>query len=339
VATIKDVAKRAGVSPTTAKRAIYEPHLLAPKTLERVRKAIEELGYEPDLNAGGLRRGWNKTIGLIVGNILEPFFADLMRSVVRSGREKGYAVITMENEYRAENELPVLRMLYGYRVGGLIIRSGFWGSNLEYLKRLHQRGIYVVEIDHFYPGSPFSHVMLDNEKAVMEGVRYLADLGHRRIAFLGHFHNPQVPDERSLAFPKAMRALGLPLLEPYLRSLPELGEQGAYALTHELMGLSEPPTALFALNGTGVAGAFRALRELGLRIPKDVSLLTFDNYSWMELVVPPLDTIEQPVEEMGRLATQLVAQAMETRDLTKVVRYRLPGRLIRRGSCAPPKLS
>lgn len=130
-----------------------------------------------------------------------------------------------------------------------------------------------MEVDQFYPGSPFSHVMLDNERGVLEGVRYLAELGHRRIAFLSYISNPEVPDERSLAFPKAMRALGLPLPEAYLRPLPALGEPGAYALTHELMRLPEPPTALFAVSG---AGALRALKELGLRIPQDVSLLTFD---------------------------------------------------------------
>ncbi|BFH77131.1 LacI family DNA-binding transcriptional regulator (plasmid) [Thermus thermophilus] len=335
--TIKDVAKRAGVSPTTAKRALYEPHLLAPETLERVRKAIEELGYEPDLNAGGLRRGWNRTLGLVVGDILEPFFAALARAVIQRAREKGYGVITVENEYRADHELPLLRTLHGYRVAGILLRSGFWGSNLGYLKRLQSRGVAVVEVDHFYPGSPFSHVMLDNERGVLEGVRYLAELGHRRIAFLGYIGNPEVPDERSLAFPKAMRALGFPLPEAYLRPLPALGEPGAYALTHELMRLPEPPTALFAVSGAGAAGALRALKELGLRIPQDVSLLTFDNYSWMELVDPPLDAIEQPVEEMARLATELVVRMVESRDPSLVVHYRLPGRLIRRGSCAPPR--
>lgn len=336
VPTIKDVAKRAGVSPTTAKRAIYEPHLLAPQTLERVRKAIEELGYEPDLNAGGLRRGWNKTLGLVVGDILEPFFSELARTVIRTAREKGYAVILMENEYKASHELRVLRTLYSYRVAGILVRSGYWGSNLDYLKKLQSRQVYVLEIDHFYPGSPFSHIMLDNEKAVYEGVRYLAELGHRKIAFLGWAENPQVPDERSLAFPKVIRALRLPLREEFLPSLTTLGEQGAYTRTHMLMRLPEPPTALFAINGMVAAGALRAIRECGLRIPQDVSLLTFDNYSWMEFIAPPLDAIEQPVLQMAQLATEVVIQAIESRNTSFVVRHRFPGRLIRRGSCAPP---
>ncbi|HEU4741577.1 MAG TPA: LacI family DNA-binding transcriptional regulator [Meiothermus sp.] len=333
---ILDVAKRAGVAPTTAKRAIHEPHLLKPETLERVRQAIQELGYEPDQVAGGLRRGRTQTIGLMVGNIMEPFFALLVRTVAHAVQSRGYALIVTDNEYDSKLELANLRVLYGHRVSGLIIRSGYGESNLDYLKRMRERGTYVLEIDYFYPDSPFGHVMLDNEGSVFEGVRYLHALGHRRIATLGSYDPIYHPEERSRAFPKALQAVGLPLIEDYQRVI-LLTEPEAYRLTLELMRLPTPPTAIFSLNGTEAAGAFRALGELGLRIPQDVSLLTFDNYSWTSLVTPPLDVIEQPVEEMGRTAVEIVLEAVEHQTLDKVVRRRFPGKLIRRGSCGPPK--
>lgn len=333
---ILDVAKRAGVAPTTAKRAINEPHLLAPKTLARVRKAIEELGYEPDQVAGGLRRGRTQTIGLMVGNIMEPFFASLVRTVAHAVQNQGYALIVTDNEYNAKIELSNLRVLLGHRVSGLIIRSGYGESNLDYLKRMQERGTYVFEIDYFYPNSPFGHVMLDNESSVFEGVRYLHALGHRRIATLGSYDPVYHPEERSRAFPRAMQAVGLPLIEDYQRVI-SLTEPEAYNLTLELMRLLEPPTAIFSLNGTEAAGAFRAIKELGLRIPEDVSLLTFDNYSWTGLVTPALDVIEQPVEEMGLAAVEIVLDAVENQTLDKVVRKRFPGRLIKRGSCAAPR--
>lgn len=332
---ILDVAKRAGVAPTTANRAIHEPHLLKPETLERVRKAIQELGYEPDRVAGSLRRGRTQTIGLMVGNIMEPFFASLVRTVAHAVQGLGYALLVTDNEYDAKLELANLRVLYGHRVSGLIIRSGYGASNLDYLKRMQERGTYVLEIDYFYPDSPFSHVMLDNESCVFEGVRYLHALGHRRIATLGSYDPIHHPEERSRAFPKALQAVGLPLIEEYQRVI-RLTEPEAYRLTLELMRLPNPPTAIFSLNGTEAAGAFRALNELGLRIPQDISLLTFDNYSWTSLVTPPLDVIEQPVEEMGYAAVEIVLDAIENRTLDKVVRRRFPGKLIRRGSCAPP---
>lgn len=335
VANILDVAKRAGVAPTTAKRAIHEPHRLAPETLARVRKAIEELGYEPDQLAGSLRRGRTQTLGLMVGNIIEPFFAALIRSIARQARARGYALMVADSEYDSAIELQHLKMFRGQRVSGLIIRSAFGSPNLDYLVQMHKRGTYILEIDHFYPNSPFSYVMLDGRQCVFTGVKYLYDLGHRRIATLGDYHPVITPDERSRVFPEAMQAVGLAPIPEYQRVI-ERSEEAAYHLTLELMRLPEPPTALFSLTGSEAAGAFRALKELGLRIPQDVSLLTFDNYSWTALVTPPLDVIEQPVEAMGQVAVEIVLEAIENQTLDKVVRRRFPGRLIRRGSCAPP---
>jgi len=336
VPNILDVAKRAGVSPTTAKRAIQEPRLLRPATLARVQRAIEELGYEPDQLAGSLRRGRTRTVGLMVGNIIEPFFAALIRTVAHEVRARGYALMVADSEYDSGLELENLRMFSGQRVSGLLLRSAFGSPNLEYLKQMQKRGTYILQIDHFYPGSPFGYVMLDAQGCVFEGVRYLRDLGHCRIASLGAYHPTLTPDERSRVFPLALNAVGLSPNPTYQRAIPR-SEEAAYALTLELLRLDEPPTALFSLTGTEAAGAFRAVRELGLRIPEDVSLLTFDNYSWTSLVTPPLDVIEQPVETMGRAAARVVLAAVEEGPPPEPVRLLFPGRLIKRGSCAPPR--
>lgn len=332
---IHDVAKRAGVSATTAKRAINEPQLLTKATLDRVTKAITDLNYEPDRTAGALRRGHSHTIGLMVGNIIESFFAQLTRTVAKAVHARGYALIVADNEYDSTLELENLRMFHGHRVSGLIVRSAFGSGNLEYLKRLHEQGTYILEIDHFLAGSPFGHVMFKNAECVQMGVHYLHDLGHKRIAALTVFDAEKLQDERGQAFPKVMKSLGLRLPKAYQRGA-TLSEEGAYSLTLELLRLPEPPTAIFSMTGNEAAGAFRAIRELKLRIPDDVSFLTFDDYSWTSLVDPPLDVIIQPIEDMGLAAVDIVMDAIQSRDLKKVVRKRFPGTLIRRGSCAPP---
>jgi LacI family transcriptional regulator len=336
VTTIHDVAKRAGVSATTAKRAIHEPQLLTKATLERVRNAITDLNYEPDRTAGALRRGHSHTIGLMVGNIIEFFFAQLTRTVAKAVHARGYALIVADNEYDSSLELENLRMFHGHRVSGLIVRSAFGSGNLEYLKRLHEQGTYILEIDHFLADSPFGHVMLENTECVHMGVRYLHDLGHKRIAALTVFDAEKLQDERGKAFPNVMKSFGLRVPKAYQRGA-TLSEEGAYSLTLELLRLPEPPTAIFSMTGNEAAGAFRAIRELKLRIPEDVSFLTFDDYSWTSLVNPPLDVITQPIEDMGLAAVDIVMNAIQSRDLTQVVRKRFPGKLIRRGSCAPPK--
>jgi LacI family transcriptional regulator len=302
--------------------------------LEKVRRAVSELNYEPDQLAAALRRGQSKTIGLIVGNIVEPFFAQLIRTIGKAVREKGYTLLVADNEYDAVNELDQLKTFYGHRVGGLILRSGYGTPNLEYLWRFKARGTPVVEIDYFFPGSPFSHVMLDNEGCIRTGVSYLASLGHTRIAALGTYDKTILPDERTWAFPRVMREAGLTLPETYQRVIHPTADD-AFLLTKELMGLAEPPTALFLTTGNLATGSFRALKELGLTVPTDVSLLTFDNYPWTSLVDPAIDVIEQPVEEMGEAASALVLRAIDVPE-SLVERLRFAGRLIKRGSCSSP---
>ena len=143
-----------------------------------------------------------------------------------------------------------------------------------------------------------------------------------------------MPDERTLAFPAAMAAAGLPLPAAYRRVIHPTPTD-AYRLTRELMALPEPPTALFATTGNLALGAFEALRELGLRIPGDVSLLSFDNYPWTSVVTPALDVIEQPVEAMGRAAARIVLREVAEPG-RPVERLRFGGTLLKRGSCGPP---
>lgn len=334
MATIEDVAKLAGVSPTTAKRAIRQPELLANETLAQVQKAIATLQYEPDLVAGALRRGHNKTIGLMVGDILEPIFAQFTRIIGEEVRRQGYSLLLADDEYDADVELSNLKMFYGHRIGGLIIRPAY-ASNYDYLKRLEARGVSIVEIDYTQFQSPFSYIMLGNEEAAFEGVSYLYSLGHRRIAFVGRASLTEYPEERFSGFMKAVNHFGLKLPESYLTPLPKYSEKLAYERTHELLNLPEPPTAIFAYNGTCTLSAYRAIQEKGLSIPEDISLLGFDNYSWTSLLVPPLDVFEQPVEQMAFAAVDAVLAKIKGN--TELIRKRFPATLIKRGSCAPPK--
>lgn len=335
MANINDVAKRAGVSPTTAKRAVRDPDKLAPETLARVLKAIEELHYEPDQIAAALRRRHNNTIGMIVGSIVEPFFARLTRSVSLAVRERGYTFIFGDSEYRTDHELELLRSFHGNRVSGILLRSGYGDPNLDYLRRIQSSGTRIVEIDHIYPNSPFAHVMLDGRETVEKGVRHLMSFGHTRIAALGNPHPTINPDERHRAFPDVMAAQGLPLPDAYRHTIAPV-QHAAYEATEKLMALPEPPSALFVLNGTMTIGAYKALKDLGFRIPEDVSLVAFDDYPWTSLVEPGIDVLAQPVDEMGRTAAEILFDAIDRNEVA-TERRRFSARLIVRGSCAAPR--
>lgn len=333
VATIQDVARLAGVSPTTAKRALREPDKLSTDTLARVQAAVRVLDYEPDQRAGSLRGGQSRTIGLIVASIIEPFFAEFARAAGRTLAAAGYTLIISENEYSAVRELTELQRLYGQRVAGIMLRSGYGHESRDYLRRLTGRGLKLLEFDYTTPGSPYPSVMLDNAGAMEDAVRHLHGLGHERIAALGTYH-PQIhPETRSQAFPRIMAGLGLTVPAEYQR-VTLLTEDTAYRLTHELMALGTPPTAIIALTGTEGIGAYRAIRERGWHIPDDISLITFDNYPWTSLVTPPITVLEQPVGEMAVAAAQgMLSLIAGTPIMSRV----FPARLIPRPSCAPPQ--
>ncbi len=341
VATITEVARRAGVSTTTAKRAIREPGKLAPETLRRVREAVEALNYEPDQLASALRSGRSTTLGLVIGSIVEPFFAELTRTIVHDARARGFNVIVADNEYRDDVEAAHLRSFYGNRVAGLILRSAYGSSNLDYLLRMQGRGVAVVEVDCIIPGSPLPHVMLDNVGAVDRGVAHLVAHGHQRIAALSSYHPKLNADERVQLFPDALSSRGLRLPAAYVSQTAPTEREGDEVALH-LMRLPEPPTAIFATTGSMAAGAYRALMELGLRVPRDVSLVAFDDYPWMRLVHPGIDTLAQPVEAMGRAAVRLLFDQMRLGaqaqvEHTQAERLRFPAELVVRGSVTPPR--
>lgn len=335
MANIHDVARLAGVSATTAKRAIRNPDKLAPATLQRVRHAIDTLHYEPDQVASALRSGHSNTIGLVVGSIVEPFFAELMRTIVQEVRALGYGTLVADNEYHSDVERVQLRTLNGNRVAGLILRSAFGSGNGTYLQRMQRRGIAIVEVDYFQPGSPFSHVMLDNRSAVFDGVAHLVAHGHTRIAALASYHPTINTDERVSAFPEAIEAHGLEVHEAYAQPAAPTEQQG-YERTRALMRLATPPTALFATTGSMATGSYRALRDMDVRVPEDVSLLAFDDYPWMSLVRPGIDTFAQPVANIGREAVRVVLEEIERGGEGTRQHLRLPAELRVRGSVAAP---
>lgn len=270
---------------------------------------------------------------MVVGDIMEPFFGALIRTVTRRLSSRGYALIFTENEYSSDLELSSLKILHGHRVSGVILRSGFGPPNLEYLEAIHRSGTKILHIDYFFPDSPFGYVMLDNQRSVEEGVSYLRSLGHTRIAALATHDPVKAPEERSKAFESAMHRVGLSVVPEYQRVVSLVEPEEVYQFTLDLMRLPNPPTALFALNGNQGQTAYRALRDAGLRIPHDVSLLTFDTYPWMTLVEPGLDSIEQPVVEMGNTVVDQLLEQIEGAPTIEPVRIRLPGQLQKRGSC------
>lgn len=335
MSTIHDVARLAGVSYATAQRAISQPELLAPSTLKRVQAAIDKLYYEPHQIASSLRGGQSKTIGLMIGDILEPVFNKLTRMIGQEVRQKGYSLLLADNEYDSVLELEMLKMFYRNRVDGIILRSAYAPSNYDYLKRLQERGVAIVEIDYIQNNSPFSYVMLDNNKAAFDAVSYLYELGHRKIAYVGKASSKTIPEERHTGFLKATKHFNLQ--QDYMGFVENYSVEETYGATQKLLSLKKRPSAIFTVNDTCTIGAYKAIQDFGLSIPKSISLIGIDNNNWTTLVKPQLSVFEQPAQEMACAAVKLVFDQIAS-GKSSSQHVRIPAKFIERGSCKPPKV-
>ncbi|GGJ36118.1 LacI family DNA-binding transcriptional regulator [Deinococcus roseus] len=331
---IKAVAKRAGVSPSTAKRAINEPEKLSPALLHRVLQAIKELDYEPDLTARALRQGHTLNVGFLVPDLVEPFSAQLAQEVSVRLQHTPHILLLANSSHQPDLERHNLKRFSGQRISALIIRPSYGSGNLDYLLKMKDKGTYIIEVDHHLPDSPFDHVMLDHEQAIRLGLDHLTALGHTRIACLSTPSREGLLAGRTLMFEREMAARGIPV-PPLYREINRHSTEDAYRFTRHLLGLPDPPTALFVLGGLELLGVHQGIQDAGLSVPGDISLLAFDEDAWTSRMKPGIDGIEQPV---GMIGETLVRQVLKnTPAPVEPLQLKLPGRLIQRGSCAPPR--
>lgn len=321
-ASIKDVARAAGVSPATVSRALGKGPV-SDALRGQVLAAVKATGYRPNLAARRLRSQESGTIGLVVADIGNPFFTGVARAVEHAAYEAGLRLILCNTDRNPEREASYLRLMQAERVTGLILApTRTTAARLPAL----ELGVPTVLIDRAGPPGLFDSVLLDNAAAAGMLVDHLVARGHRRIT--GLFGETSATGlERAAGFRAAMARHGLPA---ELRLLPaELTPDAAAAAA-----LEGGPEALLASNSLLLMGAFRAARRAGLAVPEDIALAGFDNEPWTELVEPGLTVIEQPMAEIGRQAMALLFDRLRAPQ-APVRKVMLSGRCVPRGSTAP----
>ena len=333
--TLKDVAKRANVSFSTVSRAINEPGMVKPATRARIEDAIRQLDYTPHRAARRLRgrAAHAKIFGLLIPDIENPFYSGIVRGVEERAFAEGYAVIlsnTNEDPDREEFYLNVLRQEAA--AGAILPPFSDGGKRTLDPDAL---GFPVVCFDRRPIQEELDAVVVDNEHGAFMAVSHLAELGHRRIGGIVASVNLSTSREREAGYRRALAEHGLPEDDALIRSGEPRAEAG-HELALELLQSDAPPTALFVGNNVMTMGALTALRERGLEIPTDVSIVTFDDPPWASLVTPPLTSVRQPTYEIGRTAADLLLRRVESPDLDGEVRV-LPTELVVRASCAPAR--
>jgi LacI family transcriptional regulator len=332
--TMRDVARLAGVSISTVSAVVNNKGIVGPELTAVVRKAIAAMNFSPHAGARGLRTGRTHMLGLVVQDITNPFFVEALRGVEDQAIEHGYEVLVCNSNDRSDLELRHLDALHIKRVDGILLAPT---DSYTVRDALTRDRAPVVFIDCIPMRAKVNCVVTDNFDACYNGVRYLIELGHQRIAVICGRLTHSTSIDRVEGCRKAMQESNLLMREEHLRQGDSHIESG-YRIGHSLLQSSDPPTAIFTLNNRMALGILRALTELKIPCPSRVSVMSFDDADWAEVVNPSLTTIAQPTYEMGTAAVDLllrsIVPAAEHADL-KAQQILLKSTLRVRGSTGP----
>lgn len=328
--TIKDVARRAGVAPSTVSNYLTGNARVSPPTAERIQEAIEALGYIPNMAARSLRINQTRTFGLIVPDISNPFFSEIVRTIGHVSQRMEYALILCDSGGDGEREKALLANLLSQRVDGILMIHT--GRRSDYAELAQKAARPIVFVDREVRG--WRSVVTDNVAGGRLAARHLLGLGHERIGILAgntHVRNVQ---ERLEGFIGEVNAHGLSVDSSYIISGDQTLETGREV--DFLLKLRQPPTAIFATNDIIALGAWRKLVEMGVRIPEDISLIGYDNIEMTEITVPALTTIGQDKHEMGRQAVLALLDAIATKRVTGTTTHIAPQLIVRHSTGPAP---
>ena len=330
--TIYEVAREAGVSTATVSRVINDRRHVREATRQRVEEAMARLGYVANRQARGLAGGRSKVIGLLVYELGSSYFNQVIRGIDAATAEIGYDLMLYTTHARSESEAQHAAELASGNVDGLIFVLAVEIEN--YVDRLRRQGVPFVLLDHDrdVPGSTF--VTAANRRGARDAIDYLIGLGHRRIGFVTGTPGTSPARERMAGYRDALREAEIPF-DPALVVKGDFLEQRGTEATQELLALDPRPTAIFTSADTAAFGAIKAARAAGLKVPRDVSIVGFDDIPESSLVMPQLTTVRQPLQEMGATAVRLLRRLMDEPDTTPR-RTELLTELVIRDSAGPP---
>jgi len=331
--TIKDVAKRAGVSTSTVSR-VLSPQInnyMQKETKEKVLRAIKDLDYRPDIRAQSLRGMGTRIIGLITPDTLNPFYQELAYVLEEVCYREKYGLLVCSSKNSLIRELTYIELLERQKVDGIILSTV--GLNGTKLNTLTKRGIPIVLVDRDVPGADIPVMFTNNYMGGCQATQYLIDLGHRRIACIAGAMNILSSINRLKGYYDTLKKNGLEVDERLIKK-GKLTYKDGYKLMKELLKRhGDEFTAVFCLNDLVALGAMRAIQEEGKSVPSDYSIVGFDNISFSSISNPPLTTVAQPMKEIVSGAIRTIRKAKKQGLLRKREHRFWDTKLIVRQSC------
>ncbi len=331
--TIRDIAKMANVSLATVSRAINNPNELKPETLGKINQVIRQVGYRPNRIASSLKSQKSRMVGIIVSDILNPFFVGIVKSAEKRLTESSYTAIICDSEEDPNRELHYLNDLMSHRIDGLIMIPALEHNVLpQVLKQLNVPAVFVDR----YLSSDYDCIKTDNHAGVSLLVNHLVARGYRSIGFISGPLSTLPGRERLEALTTELGLHNLPLKDEHV-SFCDYSVQGGYRSARELLEKPSRPDAIIASNNLTGIGALKAAADSGCRIPDDIALVVFDDFLMSDITNPPLTVVSQPADMIGEDAANVLIQRMTgTGSLSPRLIMHTP-RLIVRASTRPPQ--
>ncbi|WP_428909616.1 LacI family DNA-binding transcriptional regulator [Niallia sp. Krafla_26] len=333
--TIKDVAKAANVTPSTVSRVIADSPRISIKTKQKVRQVMKDLGYQPNLNARNLAKRCTQTIGLIMPNSTDkvfqnPFFPEVIRGISNMAHTTEYAIQFSTGETEEQIYDGVVRMVQSGRVDGVILL--YSRINDKVMAFLEDK-----EVPYTMIGKPYqnmdktTHVDNDNIGAAKEVTKYLLNLGHKRIGFVGGNLSLMVTKDRRQGYEEALEEAGIAISHDYIVHEDSLIE-GGQEVVAKLISLEETPTALVVVDDLMALDMINTLEKHGIRVPDDISIVSFNNLLLSQLAHPPLTTVDINIHDLGfQAAKTLIEMIKNSNEPAK--RLIIPHKMIERNSC------
>ena len=332
-ATMKDVAQKANVSTATVSRALMNPDKVSQSTRNKVEKAALDVGYFPQALGRNSRRNESRTILVIVPDICDPFFSEIIRGIEVTAAAQGYLVLIGDCAHQNQQEKTFIDLIITKQIDGMLLL----GSRLPFDASIEeQRNLPpMVMANEFAPELELPTVHIDNLTAAFNAVNYLHELGHKLIGCIAGPEEMPLCHYRLQGYVQALRRSGITVDPHYIARGDFTYEAGANAL-EQLLELPQPPTAIFCHSDIMALGALSLAKRRGLKIPEDLSIIGFDNISLSEFCDPPLTTVSQPRFDIGREAMLLLLDQLSGQNVSSGSRL-LDCELVLRGSTAKNK--
>lgn len=313
-ATIYDIAKEAGVSIATVSKVLNGKGKISAETSKAIHAIMERLDYQPSVIASALTGKKTYTLGLLIPDISNPFFSEIARAIEDHGEQLGYSVIMCSTDNKDEKVERYISLLQQKKVDGIIIATGI--DNKEIVEQLLAKSIPVVLLARDMPLVAVNTVVVDDYVGGCLAASHLIGLGHRRIGIIGEKDKVRSSRERIRGFRQTMEDHGITFHENCLKTCDYKVEDGKKKAL-ELLQSDETPSAIFACNDMLAVGVLQAAKAVGKKVPNELSIVSFDNTILSELADPPLTTLAQPMEHMGRLAVNMIVEELQSSNQVK----------------------